>query len=93
MDNAKTPTPMLRVIFVAAFLVVIGMHGWAGYVRTIQHPAPPWTAYLPEVLTGLVFGFFVLLYPMSRMSPSFRRILLAIFFGMSALELFLFVKG
>ena len=89
MSETTTPDPKLRKIFIAAFSLALLLQAWVAYVKLVQHPAPKWTD-LAIVPLLIVFGFWVLLYPMAGMTGNVRRLFLAIFFGVSALRLILF---
>ena len=91
MNNATLPDPRFRKPFIAAFALALAVEGWAAYLRLSQHPAPRWTHDLPMALLGTVFGFYYLLVPMPGMTPNMRRAFIALFFGVAALALIMFL--
>jgi hypothetical protein len=90
MEQTKIPDPRLRKFFIAAFSLALLLQAWAGYLRATVNPAPRWTHGLPMIVLDFVFGFWVLLYPITGFTGNIRRLFLATFFGVGTLQLILF---
>jgi len=90
MDHTKTSDPKLRWFFIVAMSLALLFQIWAACLRFTAHPAPKWTELLPIVPIQLVFGSYILLVPLPGMTRNIRRAALAIFFGVSALDLLMY---